>query len=143
MGKDRRLFSRLAACLWLMPALAKADAPQLSPAQRAAVARQIAQLKYPQERALASSWSDAKKAAEFLCRPLAITVLKQRWKDADRVFLGDGSAQSLHLAHDRQLTGQGQVRMGTGWRTFDFTCALDPGSGKAAGFEPRFPAGGR
>lgn len=107
------------------------------------MAEQIAQLKYPQERALASSWSDAKKAAEFFCRPAAIAVLKQRWKDADRVFLGDDKPQSLHLAADYQLTGYGQVRIATDWRTFDFTCTLDPRSGKAVRFEPRFPAGGR
>ncbi|HEX2759774.1 MAG TPA: hypothetical protein VHM27_04635 [Rhizomicrobium sp.] len=143
MRKDRRLFSFLAAaCIWLMPVSAMA-ADALSPAQMAVVTRQIVQLKYPPERALASAWSDAKKVAEFICRPLAMTVLKQRFKGADRVFLGDDKPQSLQLAGDHQLTGYGQVRIPTGWRTFDFSCALDPKSGKVLGFEPRFPSGTR
>lgn len=141
-----RMLLCLAGCAWLMPAPVKAadgNIPRLSSAQMAVVTKQIAQLKYPQERALASSWSDAKKAAEFLCRPAATTVLKQRWKDADRVFLGDDSPQSLRLVGDHQLTGYGQVRIPAGWRKFDFSCALDSRTGKALGFEPRFPSGGR
>lgn len=129
-------------CGMLMPRSAQA-AEQLSTAQNTVITRQIAQLKYPQERALASSWGDAKKVAEFICRPLALTVLKQRFKGADRVFLGDDKPLSLQLAGDHQLTGYGQVRIPTGWRTFDFSCALDPKSGKALGFEPRFPSGTR
>jgi hypothetical protein len=141
-----RMFFCLAGCAWLMSPSAKAadgSMPQLSPAQAAVVAKQTGQLKYPQERALASSWTDAKKAAEFICRPLATTVLKQRLKSADRVFLGDDKPQSLQLVGDRQLTGHGQVRTADGWQTFDFSCALDPKSGKAVRFEPRFPSGGR
>jgi hypothetical protein len=140
-----RMLFWLAGCAWLMsPSAMAADGnmPQLSPAQAAVVARQIKQLHYPQERAMASSWSDAKKAAEFLCRPVAITALRQRLKDADRVFLGDETADSLHLLSDGQLTGRGQVRTGDGWQTFDFSCALDSKSGKAVRFEPSFKSAG-
>lgn len=132
----------LIAFVALMPCAAAA-AEKLSAAQMTVVAKQIGQLKYPQERALASAWSDAKKVAEFICRPLAMNILKRRFKGADRVFLGDDKVQSLQLAGDHQLTGYGQVRIPTGWRTFDFSCALDPRSGKALGFEPRFPSGTR
>jgi hypothetical protein len=109
-------------------------ASHLSSAQVTVVARQIAKLKYPQERSLASRWSDAKKAAEFICRPLAMRVLKRRLKGADRVFLGTDDPDTLHLPGNRRLSGSGQVRIGSDWQTFTFSCTLDPRTGKAVSF---------
>ena len=61
--KTNCLFSLfpLAAVFWLMliwPALAaNPEEPRLSPAQVSVIAKQIARLKYPQERALAAGWT--------------------------------------------------------------------------------------
>jgi hypothetical protein len=123
------------AALWLavLPSDGSA-ASQLSSAQVTVVAWQIAKLKYPQERSVASRWSDAKKAAEFICRPLAMRVLKRGFKGADRVFLGTDDPSTLHLLGSRRLTGSGQVRIGYDWQTFTFSCTLDPRTGKAVSF---------
>lgn len=112
-----------------------ADVPRLSPAQASVVASKIATLKYPQERALASGWSDAKKVAEFMCRPLAMKVLKRGYKGADRVFLGTDDPGTLNLVSNRSLAGSGQVRTSNGWQTFTFTCGVDPRTGRAVSFQ--------
>ena len=128
-----------AAVFWLMlisPAFAaNPDEPRLSPAQVSVIAKQIARLKYPQERALAAGWTDAKKVAEFICRPLATKVLKRRSKHTDRVFLGTDEPNTLHLMSNRRLQGSGQARTGNEWRGFTFTCRLSPMTGKAVSFE--------
>jgi hypothetical protein len=127
------------AALWLavLPSGA-AEASHLSSAQAAVVAGKIAKLKYPQERSLASRWSEAKKAAEFICRPLAMRVLKRHFKKADRVFLGTDDPGTLHLFGNRRLSGSGQVRIGYDWQTFTFSCTLDPRTGKAVSFATTF-----
>ena len=124
------------AALWLavLPSAAS-GAVHLSSAQVTVVARQIAKLRYPQERSVASRWSDAKKAAEFICRPLAMKMLKQHFKDADRVFLGTDEPRTLRLLSNSRLSGTGQVRTGYNWQTFTFSCAMDPRTGKAVSFE--------
>jgi hypothetical protein len=113
---------------------AAAGTVHLSPVQASVVAGKIAKLKYPQERSLASHWSDAKKVAEFICRPLATAVLK-REHGADRIFLGTDDPRSLRLLDDRELQGSGQYRSGKDWHTFTFSCALDPRNGAAASFK--------
>ena len=114
---------------------ASADMSRLSPVQASVAAGRIAALKYPQERALASGWSDAKKVAEFMCRPLAMKVLKRRYKGADRVFLGTDDPGTLNLVNNRSLTGSGQVRTKSGWQNFNFTCGVDPRTGRAVSFQ--------
>jgi len=130
--------------IWLValfPAAAESPAvPHLSPVQARRVAQDIGKLKHPEERALASGWSDAKKAAEFICRPLALATLRHRFKGADRVFLGTDDPDTLRLVSDRRLEGSGQVRVGSDWKLFRFVCALDPKTGKALSFRTA-PAG--
>lgn len=114
---------------------AAAPAPShLSPSQAAVISRAIAKLKYPQERSLAAQWSDAKKVAEFICRPLATAVLKRR-SNADRVVLGTDDPKTLNLVSARQLDGSGQYRAGNDWQDFTFSCTLDPQKGTATTFK--------
>ncbi|WP_312160285.1 hypothetical protein [Phenylobacterium sp.] len=115
------------------PAPAPAE-PALSRAQNAAIAKSIAALKTPEERHLAAGWNNAKKVAEVICRPAALPALKKQVPNADRVFLGSDDPTTLTLVSVRSLTGVGQVRSGSTWRDFTFTCALMPSSGKVAGF---------
>ncbi len=122
------------ALLMAATAVAPAAEPALSPAQNATIARAIAALKTPEERGLASSWSNAKKVAELICRPAALPALRKHAPDADRVFLGTDDPTTLTLVSTRSLTGSGTVRSGNGWKDFTFTCALTPSSGKVAGF---------
>jgi hypothetical protein len=110
------------------------SAQGLSPAQSALAARRIAALRTPADRGVASQWTDAKKAAEFFCRPIALTSLKRQVKGADRVFLGTDDPGALHLVSAARLEGSGQVRAGPGWRDFTFVCRLNPRTGKAVGF---------
>lgn len=106
----------------------------LSPAQRQRVVQAIAGLGSPAERRVAEAWSPAKQAAEVLCRPLALQVLRARAPAVDKVFLGLGGGHDLNLRSDRLLTGQGQARHGNDWETFAFACELDPASGRAVRF---------
>lgn len=132
MKQTARMFG--AAMLALCPISAQAE-PALSAAQSAAVAKSISALKHPEERQLASGWSNAKKVAEVICRPAALPALKKQVPSADRVFLGTDDPATLTLASNASLTGTGQVRAAAGWRDFTFTCKLDPKTGKAAGFK--------
>jgi hypothetical protein len=116
-------------------------AAHLSSAQAAVVTRQIAKLRYPQERSLASRWTDAKKAAEFICRPLATSVLKRHLKEADRVFLGTDEPRTLRLESNARLSGRGQIRIGYNWQIFTFSCAMNPRTGKAVSFKTALRAG--
>ena len=116
------------------PPAALGREPELSRAQNTAIAKSIAALKTPEERRLASGWSNAKKVAEVICRPAALPALKKQVPNADRVFLGTDDPKTLTLVSTRSLTGAGQVRSGSAWRDFTFTCALMPSSGKVAGF---------
>lgn len=140
MAKSNSIFrwGALFFAIGVLPAAA-ADTPRLSAAQSAVIANGIAKLNYQQEQTLASHWSDAKKVAEFICRPLATAVLKRR-SNADRVFLGADDPGALHLLSDRQLAGGGQYRAGDSWQTFTFSCTLDPRTGTAVAFETK-PAG--
>lgn len=112
-----------------------------SPAQRDVVDRGIKELKSPEERSLANGWSDAKKVAEFICRPLAQSELKRSVEGADRVFLGTDDPGTLDLASSELLTGSGQVRSGSDWTSFTFECGLDPKTGKATSFEATLTSG--
>jgi hypothetical protein len=126
------------AAVWLtvLPSAAS-HASHLSSAQVAVVAANIAKLKYAEERSLASRWTDAKKAAEFICRPLAMRVLKRH-----RVFLGTDEPGTLRLLSNRRLSGTGQVRVGYDWQTFAFSCAMDPRTGKALSFATTLTSAG-
>lgn len=129
----------LPAVLVMLTAASAASAqsggsPRLSPAQAVYVAQQIATLRSPQERALASDWSDAKKAAELICRPLALETLKREQAAVDRVFLGTDDPSTLRLVSERRLEGEGQMRLGSAWRQFNFVCGLNPDTGKATTF---------
>jgi hypothetical protein len=107
----------------------------LSKAQQDVVTAQIEELRTSEDRAIASEWSDAKKVAEFISRPLALNELKKWNKEADRVFLGTDGPYTLDLTTNRLLTRSGQVRTGNDWTTFTFNCELDTGTGKALSFE--------
>jgi len=121
-------------CLVLGQSALATGASDLSAAQASVVARQIARLKSAPERTMASSWPAAKQVAEFICRPLAMSTLKRRFRGADRVFLGTDDPATLSLVNNSRLDGSGQVRTGNSWQTFRFSCALNPRSGRAVSF---------
>ncbi len=129
-----RLGGIIVVAAGLMTSAAAAEAI-LSPAQIAEVETQIAELGSPEERALAAGWSEAKKVAEFICRPLAMSELKKWNKQVDRVFLGTDDPATLELTSNQLLKGSGEVRTGSDWTSFTFSCEVDPQSGKALSFE--------
>lgn len=139
MTRSISVFGSGAVCLAMAvasPSAGATNTPHLSPAQTSVIASANAKLKYPQERSLASRWTDAKKVAEFICRPLATAVLKRR-ANANRIFLGTDDPHTLHLVSNRQLEGSGQYRAGDDWHSFTFTCALNPQNGTATSFKAK------
>lgn len=146
MARSNRLHRALLASLVAMaaypayPAFAQDSSP-LTDSQRQALDRAIGTLRTPADRNVASQWSDAKKVAEVMCRPLALQELKRTDAKVDRVFLGDDTPQSLSLKGNTVLEGSGQARGRTGWRNFTFTCALDPETARARSFEAKFEGG--
>jgi len=108
--------------------------PALSPAENAAVTRQIASLHSSVDRSVANGWSNSKKVAEFICRPAALAVLKKQLPGTDRVFLGTDDPKTLNLESNAKLTGTGSARNPKGWQDFTFTCEINPETGKATSF---------
>jgi hypothetical protein len=139
MGRMTVKVLRLAIMVAMTAATSPAQttaASVLSAAEKAAIERQIATLHSPAERKMAEEWSDAKKAAESLCRPAALAAMKSHLPGTDRVLLGTEDPTTLNLASDARLTGTGSARTPDGWQDFTFTCELNPRTGKATGFEP-------
>ncbi len=110
--------------------------PALSPAETAAVARQIATLHSSVDRSVANGWSNAKKVAETICRPAAVAALKKQIPGTDRVFLGTDDPKTLDLESNAKLSGTGSARNPKGWQDFTFTCEINPETGKATSFTP-------
>jgi len=109
--------------------------PPLSAAEKEVVARQIATLKTPADRTLASSWSSAKKVAELICRPAALPALKKQDQRIDRVFLGTDDLKSLTLETSGRLIGSGQFRTVHSWTDFNFACEVNPETAKVTNFQ--------
>ena len=110
--------------------------PTLSPAEIAAVTRQIATLHSSVDRSVANGWSNAKKVAELICRPAALSVLRKQIPGTDRVFLGTDDPKTLNLESNAKLTGTGSARNPKDWQDFTFTCEINPETGKATSFAP-------
>ncbi|MBI6547778.1 hypothetical protein [Xenorhabdus lircayensis] len=125
-----------AGCL-LLSTLVQAQPPskQLSLSQKKYLQKQINE-QVTDKSALkeVESWSDTKKVAEFICRPFALPIIKQHYKDADKVFLGDVSPDSIRLEHSSELAGTGMYRTDDGWNDIRFSCKLDA-TGKAQSFK--------
>jgi hypothetical protein len=119
-----------------MPKAVSAGEPDLSAAETTAVNRQIATLKAAGDRRMANGWSNAKKVAELICRPAALSVLKKQTPGVDRVFLGTDDPQTLTLESNSRLTGTGEFRSPQGWTDFTFTCDVSPETGKVTAFQP-------
>lgn len=135
----KRVICRSATIGLLLTLCALANAtdhsePALSAAQTAVISKQIATLKSPVDRHIAQNWNNAKKIAELICRPVALSTLKKQTKTADRVFLGTDAPESLALESNRRLIGTGEVRTQQGWHNFTFTCNLNPTTGKVVDF---------
>ena len=92
--------------------------PALSPAETAAVSRQIATLHSSTDRSMANGWTNAKKVAETICRPAAVAALKKQVPGTDRVFLGTDDPKTLNLESNAKLTGTGSARNPKGWQDF-------------------------
>ncbi len=143
------MLRRIFATTILVASLASSNSAQtstangaiaLSAAETAAIERQIATLHSAAERKMASEWSDAKKVAEMLCRPVALPALKKQITGVDRVFLGTDDPKTLELASNRLLKGVGSARAPQGWQDFAFTCELNPDTGKATSFQAAMTA---
>jgi hypothetical protein len=123
--------------LAVAPGLSFADTVSgnlLTGTQQQTIARAIESLHGKADREVARQWTDAKKVAEVMCRPLALERLRHAHRGIDRVFLGDADAASLSLHSNALLEGIGQARVDNDWKTFAFSCGLDPRSGRAISF---------
>jgi hypothetical protein len=135
--KKRRSAAGAIAALTVFVAMTRAvnaSEPELSAAETTVVNRQIATLKASGDRRMASGWSNAKKVAELICRPAALSLLKKQTPGVDRVFLGTDDPQTLES--NSRLTGTGQFRTLQGWTDFTFTCDVNAETGKVTAFQP-------
>ncbi|PHM50276.1 hypothetical protein Xmir_00455 [Xenorhabdus miraniensis] len=140
-GEYAAMFSKYltylgASCL-LLSAFAQAQSPskQLSLTQKKYLQLQInEQITDKSVLKDIANWSEAKKVAEFICRPFALPIIQQHHKDADKVFLGDVSPDSIKLEHSSELVGKGMYRTDDGWKDIRFSCKLDA-AGKAHSFK--------
>lgn len=110
-----------------------AQARQLAPGYAEEIQRAIHMLPSQAERHMAMQWPVEKQLAEFVCLPVARSVLAQaRW--ASRVFLGNAEGSDLMLTSAGELEGAGSYRQASKWYDFTFTCVLD----KKPGQQPTF-----
>lgn len=87
------------------------------------------------EKAIVEDWSAGKKAAEFLCKDLALATLRKHFAGADRVFMETTNAdREPTLVNSSLVEGAGTVRYEDGWADFGYECDLDPERGTATGF---------
>jgi hypothetical protein len=141
--KKAEWVAAIAGLLFASGAMAQSagKGPTLSPAEQAIINRQIKALRSPADRHIAQNWSDAKKMAELICRPVALPVLKTTAPDADKVFLGTDDPKTLTLISDKLLKGSGEFRTPQGWKDFTFTCEVDPQTGTVVSFQPERSSG--
>lgn len=111
------------------------DQPKLSSAERAVIAEQVGKVKSPADRQAIKEWSNAKKVAEFICRPAAQRSLSKQDASIDKVFLGTDDPLTLTLESAARLTGTGQYRKGANWTDINFVCDIDPDMGKVSSFQ--------
>ncbi|EAQ8164021.1 hypothetical protein ABXZ70_004538 [Salmonella enterica] len=112
----------------------------LTPAQQSYLAQEMrAQIKNSSDfQSIRAEWTEAHKVAEFLCRPVALKMIRNTLPDVDKVFLGDGKNGGLTLNSPSRLTGTGQYRTGgVNWVPFEFSCQLSPSTGAVTGFDYR------
>ena len=85
--------------------------------------------------AIKNEWSEAHQVAEFLCRPVATTVIQRQESLVEKVILSDGEQNSLTLHSPIRLTGNGQYLIsGSKWIPFYFRCDLSSITGKVTRF---------
>jgi hypothetical protein len=99
----------LALCFASLSAFA---ATALSKAQQDVVSAQIAKLQTSEERTIASEWSKAKKVADFICRPFAMSGVK-KWNKMPAEFF---SALTIPIRSNCQKLGAGRLWLGTDWK---------------------------
>ncbi|MBD1229483.1 hypothetical protein [Xenorhabdus griffiniae] len=131
-----RYLTYLGVISLLLSAFAQAQVPsqQLSPDQTKYLQQQInEQVTDKSALSMVESWSDAKKVAEFICRPFALPIIKKYYKDTDKIFLGIDSKESIRLKQPSELVGIGMYRTNDGWHDIRFSCKLDA-TGKARSF---------
>ena len=123
---------------FVMPAWTFSDqpqAPKLSSAERNVISEQIGKVKPAADREVAKGWSNAKKVAEFICRPAALRSLSKQDTSIDKVFLGTDDPATLALDSTTRLRGTGQYRKGDKWTDIEFVCDVDPDTGKVSSFQ--------
>jgi hypothetical protein len=122
----------MSACSW---GFADQQQPKLSGAEQSAIADQIGKVKSSSDRQAIKSWSNAKKVAEFICRPAALHSLAKQEPSIDKVMLGTDDPATLSLESVGRLKGVGQYRKGDKWSDIDFVCDIDPDTGKVSSFQ--------
>jgi hypothetical protein len=120
-----------------LPALSQSSRrePALSAGEARVIDMKIESMRSVSDRKVAREWSNAKKVAEVICRPHAISYWKKTVPGTERVLLGTSDPATLVLESDRKLTGSGQYRTSKGWTDFNFTCELNPDRGRVSKFE--------
>ncbi|RZM89545.1 hypothetical protein D9736_19200 [Escherichia sp. E10V10] len=95
-----------------------------------------AQISNEQDRtAIKNEWTEAHQVAEFLCLPVAMTVIQKHESLVEKVTLSDGEQNSLILHTPIRLTGNGQYLIyGSKWIPFYFRCDLSSITGKVTRF---------
>ena len=109
--------------------------PKLSGAEQSAIADQIGKVKSSSDRQVIKGWSNAKKVAEFICRPAAMRSLSKQDAAIDKVVLGTDDPATLSLESVGRLKGIGQYRRGDKWTDIDFVCDIDADTGKVSSFQ--------
>lgn len=87
-------------------------------------------------------WTDAKKVAEFICRPAADTILRKQHPTIDRYFLGETpTGKNLKFTGgsprpgETVLSGNASYRTKNGtWSDATFSCVIASATGNVLSF---------
>ncbi|EJF5505686.1 DUF930 domain-containing protein [Salmonella enterica] len=95
------------------------------------------QVGYSSDREIIKTWSESRKAAEFICRPLAKKIISEKYPSTDKVILSQGKEGDVYLKSSTLLVGEGAFRAGEQWMNFSFQCELSETTGKPLKFDFR------
>ncbi|ECC9158995.1 DUF930 domain-containing protein [Salmonella enterica subsp. enterica] len=95
------------------------------------------QVSHSSDREIIKTWSEARKAGEFICRPLAKKIISEKYPLMDKVILSQGVEGNVYLKSSTLLVGEGAFRTGNQWMNFSFQCEFSGTTGKPLKFDFR------
>lgn len=124
--KFYKTFSLLLACSQPVAAAPVDAINGMSHQQKIYLDTQIAtHLHDPEQRNLVKQWPTAKQLVEFICKPVALSAVRKKYPDAEKIIFLTQEWDSHELSPKAAVTGTAQYRTGVDWHEIQYTCTLN------------------